>query len=846
MLRWIWRLSTSALRSDLRWLVPVIVCTSLSLGAFLPVFGTIQTVRFGALSYLRGLLGADIRVDLSEVTVPDNSELLDALTSLMPEGTTYVTGRTLTVAVAAPTMASQEPVVATVVVLDEPGYPYYGGNLWTKAPDEALVAGVALSTGLAQRLGVKVGDAIPLFGGLVPVAALSPDNLLSVEDAATHGRITALRSVVLQSGTSGEQLSRSARQVFFALPSGMDLQGVREITQSLVDLVGRRGVIGLSDLAPVVTSGLERLSAVFFWSSLIVLFICAFGIAFGLEDYARSHSLETAILRSYGASTSQVASIMAIRFILVGLVTAVLTGATAFLLRGPLSHLVGCFARDMVDLALPKTISWPLFLMGPMLIIAYGLYAFRITLGLKPFAILRQKAAGFPLLGRSEQSAWSALTVVLVTMALAPVLQKLLLGSHAPGLTPALWVLAFCLVFFLSISLGMTVVDWVGRRAPSGIRWALTYVRMGRSRLVITMTAVTVALSVGAGAVLLDRALTFELEQAISRQIPASTLAYYPIREMTQEAQTDLIQELLALDSVTTAAGGGLAVVKVMPTESGDRTVNMGSLVIKLVDPDHAGLFGSGLTRMVIDEGSYDPDEIPCSLVEEYATEAGLSVGDRIDVHSTAKAGGMFRLRVVAVEPYVGVRIGLLASASVPNNRLPAEYGVVVTTGELSRGSDVAAVIRRYLPSASVYDLGAAELVLRSLSRQLGFLWSTCAALSLLVALAVCFSGASISNIRRSAELALFRVLGASPRQTYAGPVAEALTQGLLCGLAGGGLVQLAFLKAIDFIFGIQVPVDAFLLVGIVAVSLLIASTMQIISVRRALTLSPLEVLRNE
>jgi putative ABC transport system permease protein len=200
----------------------------------------------------------------------------------------------------------------------------------------------------------------------------------------------------------------------------------------------------------------------------------------------------------------------------------------------------------------------------------------------------------------------------------------------------------------------------------------------------------------------------------------------------------------------------------------------------------------------------------------------------------------------VSIEPYVGVRAGLLAAASAPNSLLPADFGVVVVRGDPSRGADVEGVIRSYVPGGTVYDLGAIELVLRSLSRQLGFLWRVCAILSLLVALAVCFSAASIANVRRTAELALFRALGASTRQTYAGPVAEVLTQGLLCGLAGGGLVQVGFLSAIGFVFGVEVPIDAAVLAGSVVVSLVIAVLMQIISVRRSLKLSPLQVLRND
>jgi predicted lysophospholipase L1 biosynthesis ABC-type transport system permease subunit len=402
------------------------------------------------------MLGADVRVDLKEVIAPGDTQRLATLLSVLPEGTTAVAGHVMMAPVASLTDSSQEPVVVSVLVFDEPGYPHYGGHLWTRPPNEALEAGAVLSASLAQKLGLNVGDSIIIFEHIVSVAALVPDSLLSAEDAHGQGRVIALRSVILKSGGDATQLSGSLTQFFFALHSARDLQDTIDMTQSLVDLVGREEVTGLSDIAPLVTSGLERLSAVFFWASLIVLFICAFGIAFGLEDYARSHSLETAILRSYGASSSQVALIMAIRLILVGLVTGVLTCATAFLLRRPLSNLFGFFSRDMVDLALPQVISWPLIILGPVLIFVYGLYAFKITLDLKPFGVLRQKTVGFPLLGRPEQSIWSALTVILVTLSVTPFLQKLLLGAHAASLAPALYVLAFCFVLFLAIYSGMS------------------------------------------------------------------------------------------------------------------------------------------------------------------------------------------------------------------------------------------------------------------------------------------------------------------------------------------------------------------------------------------------------
>lgn len=852
MLRWIWRLSTSGLQSDLRWLLPVMVCTGLTLGAFLPVFGIVQTVRSGALQYLRQTLGADVRANLNSVPGASQEEKLATLVSLLPEGTRCVVGRSVTTGVmttvANREAAPSEAVAAAVLLLDEPGYPCYGGGLWTVPPEEALETGVVLTAGLAEALDVRVGDSVTLFGRALPVTGLSPDSLLTIADVSNSGQIVALRSVLLRSGVDDAQLSQSTPLAFLSLPPGASLDDANNLTRILVDSFGREGMTGLGDVAPLVTSGLDRLSGVFFWVSLIVLFICAFGIAFGLEDYARSHSLETAILRSCGASSSQVALIMAVRLVLVGLATSVLTCAMTLLLRRPLGSLFGLFAKDLVDLSLPRTISWPLLLMGPVLIIVYGFYAFRITLGLKPFAILRQKAAGFPLLGRAEQSAWSAFTVIVVTLILTPFLQKLLLGASA-SLAPALFVLAFCLAVFLVVYLGTALVDRVGRSAPAGVRWALTYVRLGRARSVITMAAATIALGVGVGAILLDQSLTSELEQAIERQIPASTLAYYPMQELTEQGEADLVREISTLESVQAVASGGIAVMRVVSSTvaGGDHgTTAKGTLVVKLVDPDHAKLFGSDLSRAVIDQAKLEPGEIPCSLIEEYAAKTGLSVGDSIDVRPSMKTGGTRRLRIVSIEPYVGVRAGLLAAASAPNSLLPADFGVVVVRGDPSRGADVEGVIRSYVPGGTVYDLGAIELVLRSLSRQLGFLWRVCAILSLLVALAVCFSAASIANVRRTAELALFRALGASTRQTYAGPVAEVLTQGLLCGLAGGGLVQVGFLSAIGFVFGVEVPIDAAVLAGSVVVSLVIAVLMQIISVRRSLKLSPLQVLRND
>ncbi|MEW6049083.1 MAG: FtsX-like permease family protein, partial [Bacillota bacterium] len=712
---------------------------------------------------------------------------------------------------------------------------------------------------LAQALQVTEGEEVSVFGCRFPAAATFPETLLTLASAHTDGTLVVGEPLLRRAGADRRR-SGGVEFLLLKLPPGTTGEEIEALTGRLVDRLGRAAVLGVSDLAPLFEQGLERLGSLYFWSAVVIVFMCAFGIAYGVEDYARSRVAETAIMRTFGAGLGRVLGIVTFRLALAGLAAGVLGVLWSRLLGSLSSALAGAGAREMIELATPATVPWSFLLVGPILVLTYGLSTFVVTMQATPALVLRGKAAGFLVPAERKGEALLSLAIALVvTLVAVPLLGRLYLGGgFAQG--AVMWlILIACLVLLGAVALAMWMLGNLGQVAPVALRWPLTYLRLGRSRVVAAMTAVAVALSVGTGALILERPFSHELELSIARQIPATILAIYPAGAVTSEQESAVVARLQEHRDVEVSPGG--AVLARLHEVNGQPVSKSGGMLvaIKLVDPARAHLYNSTLTLDLVNRAA--PGEIPCSVWEEFADRLGIGPGDSlvvgVPVGARAGSSGRMTLRVVSVDPFMGVRLGIMAAITVPHGAIGFEYGVMAVRCDPTRSAALRRELARMLEAVSpggptgpagvrVYDLGAILLLLRAAVGELAFLWWLTAGFSLLVSLAVYFSSSSIARIRRASELALFRALGASSWQLQVGPLVEALTQGVVCGLAAGGLAQFLFLKAAGFIFNERLPFDYGILGWSLALSLVLALVTGYWSFGRAAAETPMHILRNE
>lgn len=817
-----WRLATSGLAAETRWLAPVVLCTSLALGSLLPVQWAVDAGRMGSLAYLRQALGADLRIDLSEARAAAPPAEIQAALANLPRGSEMTLGRELSARIE----GSAEARVRVLAVCGN--YPLYGGETWSRPPEEALARGVAISAGL---LALAEGDRISLLGLDLPVEAVFPESPLVPGSLQVDG--TVVIAATLLEEVPGRDF------VLVKLPEGAS---PTILADDLVRRLGRSAVVGLADLAPVLELGLERLGTVCFWSSVTIIFMAAFGIAFGVEDYVRSRSPEHAVLRTLGAPAGLPFALTAFRLALAGALAGLLSTLWGWLLRTLTLELAGAQARPLVLLSTPSHPAWSFLLLGPLLALVYGAWPLALTLRIRPSLALRAKLAGFLVPDeRRGDGLLSLAGVAVVTLIMVPVLGRLFIGGAFFTLPVAWLIVVFGGLLGAAVALVVAVLAGLGQAAPVALRWPLIYFRLGRDRAVITMTALALALAVGTGAALVGRALTWDLQVALSRQVPMSLIAFStsgPTAGEDLRRAQDLLEARDDVEAVTIGGVNSLRAVYV----NGRPLLRPLAMAIKLVDPNHAGLYNSTLTPGLVAMAA--PGSFPCTVWAEWADRAGLTLGDLVDV--VGPSGELVRLQIVGLEPHQGIRVGIVAPVSVPRGAWASEFDFIVARLDPARSGLLARELAGLIPGLKVLDLGGLLTVLRAAVADLLFLWWVAAAFSLLVSVSLCLTMSSIIRIRRSAELALFRVLGASRWQLRAGPLAEALIEGLVAGGIGGGVAQAALLKLMSYLSGVGVAFDRTILAMATGVALVLALGRQLVSFRRSLARPAMEVLRRE
>ena len=186
--------------------------------------------------------------------------------------------------------------------------------------------------------------------------------------------------------------------------------------------------------------------------------------------------------------------------------------------------LAGTRASDIANLAASSRFPWELLPIGIVLILALGGLPLLIRLREKPHQVLWSKMRGAPLSSRTRAGVGSLLATIVVSIPVIIGLARWYLGrDQTQALVLGLMVGCAVLVLGLVYLLVKLLVS-LRRFMPRSWSWPLTYLRAGSGRTVAATTAVALALAVGSATVLLDRAVDWELQAAVRKQVPFTVL----------------------------------------------------------------------------------------------------------------------------------------------------------------------------------------------------------------------------------------------------------------------------------------------------------------------------------
>jgi putative ABC transport system permease protein len=837
MARWICRLVTSGLRADGRWLAAIILSVAFALAALVPVQALSDASASGLGEYSARVIGADVRVVLDESSSISSAQLDLLIADVRGLGAQAARAYELAIAVASGQKAAQLRVVLVV----DAGYPYYGRELWSDPPPVALSKGVALSTNAVKALGVKTGDSLDLMGRPITIAATFPENLLTLAASGTAGTAMASSSHIWPDASLPPGLPGGV--LLIKLPT--EPEAAAAVTALLTEAFGAHGQYHSGSLMPVVEVGLARLKQTFFWCALLIIFICAFGVSFGVEDYLNSKSDEIATLKMVGLPTLLVASVILLRLITAGVIAAVLAVGIGSAMTAATVALAGTRASDIADLAALSRFPWELLPIGTVLLLALGGAPLLIRLREKPHRVLWSKMRGAPLSSRTAAGVGSLVATTVISIPVMFGLARWYLGRDQTqalifGLMAGCAALVLGLVYLL-----VKVVVSLRKLLPTFWSWPLTYLRAGSGRTVAATTAVALALAVGSGTALLDRAIDWELQAAVRKQVPMTVIALLEHGSLDVDKEAQISADLAGLEGVEASAYCDAGYVYLGRSMS---SLTSRAAAAKAVSVNEAALFGSTLADHI---HLAEPGIVGGTLWAEAVSISDIVGSECVMIGTTGKhdppRGDPVTLTILGLDPRPGLRVGLNAPLTVPEGSLQSpQFRVLGVRADPAYSPAVTRLLEQQLSYVELHDMGAIEVLLRSAAEELSFVWWATSVIALLVSIVIFLTTSSVARMVRTYDLAMLRVIGISGRHLAAGPYTESVVQGVVAGIVGGLVACLAIYMGLPLFFAIDLPAYWAVPTAAIAVAVVISLGLCAATYRRSLARLPLEVLRSE
>ncbi len=299
----------------------VILSVAIGVAALTGVRGFSSSFRATLLDRARSIMAADLSARSTQLATPDETR---GLAQIQAEGIAMTTvTETVSMASAARTL---DPLLVSLKAVDPARYPFYGtveldpaGSLaHVLTPDTVVVA-----DDLLVRLKLKIGDQLKIGDKLFRIAAVvtnEPDRLSS--SFAAGPRVLISRQGLAESGLL-KPGNRSGERYLFKVPpppNGRPISdaAVADLKARLIRLLPEAQVIDYRETNPALTAGLDQATSLLSLMSLVALVLGAVGVAMAMRAHLAQRLDTIAIMKSLGATSSQVIKIYLLQTLLLG------------------------------------------------------------------------------------------------------------------------------------------------------------------------------------------------------------------------------------------------------------------------------------------------------------------------------------------------------------------------------------------------------------------------------------------------------------------------------------------------------------------------------------------------
>ncbi len=785
----------------------LLAAVAVGVAALVAIRGFAEAAQRSVRAEARALLGADL---VAGSAAPFSASAEARLLKMLAEAGPHRTARVTSFGAMA-RLAGNGATRLVQVLAVEPGYPFYAeietepAGRWERLADgrNALV-----DPALLAALDARVGDGLLLGEARLQIAGVVTRFPGDVGLRSALGpRLFIPRGLAEETRLLGPG-ARVRHELFVRLEAGVTAPLLlRHRAPLAAERINLRTV---DEDRQRLGEGLVRLGRFLGLVGLVALLLGGIGVASGVRVFLRRRRETIAVLRSLGATSTQVLAVYLFQAASLGLLGAILGTALGLAAATALPGLLA----GLLPVGITVSGSWSQIGVGLGVGTGAALAAaLPSLLGVRhvsPLLALRRDVEP----GALARDAWDRAALVLPAAALA-LIAVLQAGSVGLGLA----VSAGLLVVAALLSLVALALRRLARHAiPRGWPYVLRQGVANLHRPANQTQAVVPSLGFGAfllGTLLvLERGLLDELRMDADSRRP--NLALFDIQP-DQRAGVEALVAEAGLDPgpATPVVPMRLSAVKGRPVAEAlarlDAEGRPGgnawafrreyrSSYRDTLGPAETVVAGShwppGSWRDADVEG-----ELPVSLDEGLAEELGVGVGDALvwDVQGVA-----LRSRVASLRRIRWARLEPNFFALFPEGPLRQAPQSLVTLLRLDDAAARTRLERRIVasfPNVSALDLAELEASLRTLSAKLAWAIRFMALFSGAVGLLVLLGSITTSQRERRREVVLLKALGASRRQVRGIVLVEFAGLGALAAFAGGLLAVAAGWGLLRFVF---------------------------------------------
>ena len=658
-----------------------------------------------------------------------------------------------------------------------------------------------LAEGAAERLGVKVGDAV-IIGALTlrvgGIIAEEPDRL---GEGFTLGPVVVVAAdVPARAGlTAPGAMYRSKYRI--ALKPGGDPHAVADRLKARFPSAGFE-LRTRDNASPGAERFVSRMGDFLVLVGLAALAIAGIGIGGGVASYMEARRGSVATLKVLGATSGDIA-----RVYLLQIGAAALVGSALGLIAGVLvTPLLAAALGDLLPVS-------PGLVFDPGALAKAALYGLLIALVFAAPPLLSARRFPAMALLRARVSPlkqrWRD-AVLPVGLGLSAIAALALLTSTAKLITA--WFLGGALALLLLLGALGWLIRWLAATAPRPKAPLLRIALANLHRPGAQTGSLVTALGFGLAAFVTLAAIQTSLEANIAARVPQRAPDYF-VLDVPKARGGEFVA---AVAKVAPAAKVRLvpalrgAILAYGPTNAMTRVADL-----KEIPEEAWPLRGErGLTYSddvpegnVVTSGKWWPRGYTgaplVSIDEKLAAALNLKLGDQLTigllgVERTARIASLRRIDWDSM----GFNYVLVFS---PNAIEDAPHNLAATIN-LPKGTARGDLLRnlvRAFPASSVIEVGGVLTQARDLLRQVSLAILSAASVAVLAGIAVLLGAIAAARAARTYDNVILRVLGASRRQLLVLQLAEyALLAALLAGVAlalGSGIAWLVVVKLFSF-----------------------------------------------